>query len=271
MRKYKYFITPPVEIYLSSEEVGDVSPEYIEQAGGESYTRYNYLKPGIVSYLKTRHFEIVLKLTKKYFHRCNVIDFGCADGAFIPSLSKYFNHVFAIDQDSSNIRVVSKLVKKKEINNVDLLCNYLITNDDIKEKKMNKNYHIIYLLETLEHVGNIENLYESKMIFLRDLATLIDNDGIIVISVPNMIGLSYFIQWIAFKPLGVIDRPMSKKNLFKSCFLKDTSDLEKQRYVGHLGFNHEKMEDYIKKEFKILEKKNIISQMIYIIKKQEKN
>lgn len=271
MKKYKYFITPPADIYLSSEEVGDVSPNYIEQAGGESYTRHNYLKPGIVSYLKTRHFETALKLTKEYFHKYNAIDFGCADGTLIPSLSKYFNHVVAIDQDSVSIKVASKLIKKQNIDNVDLICNNNLSNNNIKNKIKNKKYHILYLLETLEHVGNKDNLYESKLIFLRDLATLIDKDGIIVISVPNMIGLSYFIQWISFKPFGIAERPISQKNLFKACFLGDTSNLEKQCNIGHLGFNHKKMENYIKREFRILKKKNIISQMIYIIKKHENN
>src|SRR5580693_4791377 len=57
----------------------------------KSYSEYNYSFTGISSYIKTGHFETVLQLTKEYFHKCNVIDFGCADGIFLPSISKYFN------------------------------------------------------------------------------------------------------------------------------------------------------------------------------------
>ena len=80
--RFKYYIKPPLDVYLSSEENGEISPIYARQSNGESYTKHNYLKPGIVTYIKSQHFEAALKLTREYFYKNNVIDFGCADGTF---------------------------------------------------------------------------------------------------------------------------------------------------------------------------------------------
>jgi len=92
--KKKYYIKPSLDAYLVSKEKGEVEPYYTKVIGEKiSYTSHNYLKPWIYSALKIRHFEAALYLTKEYFHKCNVIDFGCADGVFLPSLAKYFNKV----------------------------------------------------------------------------------------------------------------------------------------------------------------------------------
>jgi hypothetical protein len=101
-----------------------------------------------------------------------------------------------------------------------------------------------------------------------ELSLLLDDYGIIVISVPNMIGISYLVQRLLTRYLGTEkDGYLSKKDLFNVFFLKDTSALEDRFCVGHLGFNHEKMENYFSDDFLILKKKNLISQIVYVIRK----
>lgn len=255
----KYYIQPPRDIYLSEES------HYYKD---KTYAEYNYLRPGLVSYIKTRHFELSLKLTRDYFHKCNVIDFGCADGVFLPSLAKNFTRVVAIDRVPGFIELSSKLVSAMGLNNVELICNDNLTINDTKSRLSGEKYHILYLLETLEHVGDKDSLYDSKINFLKEVSTLIDEHGLIVISVPKMVGISFLIQRIGLAITRSLRESISLSDLFKACFLNDTTGLEKRWKGGHLGFNHRKLESYLKNEFRLLKKRDLLFQVVYIIKKR---
>ena len=62
----------------------------------------------------------------------------------------------------------------------------------------------------------------------------------------------------------------SKVGLLKACFFNNTDDLEKQWQpwrmgeIGHIGFNHRKLEACLGMEFSILERKNILFQTMYV-------
>jgi 2-polyprenyl-3-methyl-5-hydroxy-6-metoxy-1,4-benzoquinol methylase len=164
-----YYIKLSLDAYLISEEKGEVDPKFVKPIGKNmSYTRYNYRNSGFVSSLKIRHFEEALKMTKEYFHKCNAIDSGCADGAFLPSLSRYFNKVIGIDNNPTSIRVASRLVKIQMLDNVELICN---SNKEIHELKSEMTddggYHVLYLLETLEHIDDKKKKKKKSCIILR--------------------------------------------------------------------------------------------------------
>ncbi len=257
MKHKNYFIQPPL---VTLDGV-------VYQQKYRSYSEYNYFKPGISSYVKTRHFEYALRLTKEYFYKCNAVDFGCADGIFLQSLAKYFNYVVGIDSEPVHIKIADKLSKTISLNNVKLICNNDLSISETKTKISDKEYYILYLLETLEHVGDKKDIYKSKIDFLEELFSLINKQGIIVISVPNMVGMPFLVQRLALKLFGLHKEPISMNNLLKAVFLKDTSDLEKRWTGGHLGFNHKKLENYFKNKFLVLKKKNLFFQTIYVIRK----
>ncbi len=251
------FIIPPASIY--EDKATTPGKDNI------TYTAYNYLGSGIVPSIKRNHFEVALRLTNNFFHKCDVIDFGCADGAFIPSLAKYFNHVVAIDIRRESIEICSNLVSELSLNNVTLFCNDKITIDDIRSR-IGRSSHILYLLETLEHIGDKSDLFGSKIDFLTQLFTLLDDDGIIVISVPKMIGIPFLLQRLGLRIFRSIRDPISIINLAKSV-LGNTTALEWEWSGGHLGFNHKKLEILLRNEFKIVKKKNLLFQVEYVIKK----
>ncbi|GAH48862.1 unnamed protein product, partial [marine sediment metagenome] len=238
----------------------------------ETYSEYNYLRPGIISQVKTRHFEVSLRLTSKYFRKSNVIDFGCGDGYFIPSLAKYFNRVVAIDKDPNSIKIADKIVSKLGINNVNVMCNGDLTIKEIAMKLSGEQYHILFLLEVLEHIGDTSSsVYESKVNFLQEVSTLIRDEGTIVISVPKMIGIAFLIQRVGLSLFRMNRERISTKDLIRSSIFNDTSNLEKQWSGGHMGFNYKKLEKYIgiRNEFDILEKRNDLFQIIYVIRKRK--
>lgn len=265
MKHFKYYVPPPLEAYASTDS------DYAQ--GFKTYAEYNYLRPGLASSLKARHFEAALKLTKEYFHTCNVIDFGCADGVFLPSLSRHFNHVAAVDRNHVFVRNAAKLVETLRLDNVQVLCNESMTPGEMRSRRIEgEQYHIMYLLEVLEHIAARGALYKTKIHFLKEAASLLDEDGLLVISVPKMIGIPFLLQRIGLAFFGLEREPLSLKNLLKAALLNDTVDLEKnwQGEYAHLGFNHRKLERRLAKEFRIVKKKHLLFQVVYVIKKIEK-
>jgi 2-polyprenyl-3-methyl-5-hydroxy-6-metoxy-1,4-benzoquinol methylase len=257
----RYFVKPLVDIYSSVE-----GPDYYRQF--RTYSEYNYLRPGVSSRIKTRHFEVALKLTRRHFRSCNVIDFGCADGVFLPSLSRYFNHVVGIDNNPQFITICETLLRKLDLTNVELVCNDSLTLSGLSQRVSGRSYDILYLLETLEHVGDRDSPYESRIHFLREIATLIADDGMIVLSVPKMVGVSFLVQHIGLAALGLAREEISLSNLLKASFLNNTVDLEKEwDHFKHLGFSHKKLESYLSSAFQILRRKELAFQVVYIIAK----
>ena len=255
----KPYLIPPPHVTLEG---------YSYWKGYKSYSEFNYLRPGIASQIKRRHFEICLRLVSKYFHKVNVIDFGCADGYFLPSLAKYFNRVAAIDKNPDHIRIATEVVTKIGVNNVKVIHNGDLTLKELATKISDDPFHILFLLEVLEHIGDKTNMYKSKVNFLREVSTLVDDDGIIVISVPKMIGISFLIQRAGLTFFRINRERISTKDLIKAGIFNDTSNLEKQWNGDHLGFNHKKLEQYIRSGFKIFEKRNDLFQVIYVIGKR---
>lgn len=259
-----YFVRPP---YITLEGFN-----YLPEKGIKTYSEYNYLRPGLASFLRAKHFEYALRLTKEYFQGCNVIDFGCADGPFLPSLARYFNHVVGIDWEPEFVAQASKVVNLLGLTNTGLICNRDLTMQDVKRKLGKREYHILFLLETLEHIGDKSNLWESRVKFVKELFTLVDETGIIVISVPNMVGIPFLLQRLGLLFSNAEREAMSRIDLLRASFLNYTTDLEQQwegwhmGKIGHLGFNHRKLESYLRKEFNILEVKNILFQVIYVCK-----
>lgn len=251
----RYFIKSP----LVSVGSGEYRPGY------KTYTQYNYSGSGIASFLKTWHFETALRLTKDLFHQANVIDFGCCDGPFLPSLSRYFNSVVGIDVNPDFIEIASKLCEELKIKNIRLICNDRMSMKNVKSQLTNKKYRIVFLLETLEHAGSRERMYESKIDFLKEILTLVEDKGIVVVSVPKMVGISFLIQRFGLKILGMDREPISPKEFLKSAFLCNTEELEKHWDGGHLGFNHKTLEQYLQKHFSVIRKKDIFFQVIYVI------
>jgi 2-polyprenyl-3-methyl-5-hydroxy-6-metoxy-1,4-benzoquinol methylase len=241
-----------------------------EYQGCNSYSEYNYLQGGIVSWIKRRHLTIALNLGKNFFYNGCVIDFGCADGIFLPSLSVFFKSVVAIDNNEIFCVQSQRLVDVLKLHNVSVVNNCNLSINQLKERIPDNNYDIIYLLEIIEHIGNdYSTMYEDKSKFIKDIFSLIDDNGICIISVPKMVGLTYLIQYVGLKVFNLYVEKLSLKNLIKAALLSDTHDLEKnwRPLYGHIGFNHIMFEKYLKDDFIIEKKVNDLFQVVYSIKK----
>lgn len=195
------------------------------------------------------------------------IDMGCADGVFLPTLSRNFEQVFAIDINPGFVEHCRKLVDCCNLTNVQVLCNKQLSTEELA-RQIGGGVRILWLLETLEHVGRQPNMWESKVEFLKSCFELVDDDGYIVISVPNMVGIRFLLKYMLQNYILRIrhDR-MAMKQLFHSVVFKNTDELEPQWNGGHVGFNHLKLEALLESEFQIVRQKKTAISCLYLIQK----
>ena len=105
-------------------------------------------------------------ITKNNIH--SVADITCANGYGTKMLSAVCEHVDGYDVNSDYL----KLAKKRNLNNADFItC-------DLNKDGITNKYDAIVSFETMEHIDNTDN-------FVKTLSKAINNDGYLLLSVPN--------------------------------------------------------------------------------------
>lgn len=231
--------------------------------GYDSYSEYNYIGSRIDRKAKKLHFNKALYLALKRGSNQTVVDFGCGDGFFLPSLSTYFSEVFGIEQNSRFVRTACELTVRRKLQNTQVFCNAIQDERDLVYVRLNQKADTLFAMEVIEHVGDKYDLYRSKSEFIEDLFKLVQPSGKIIISVPVMVGIPFLIQRAAMKILGIYGAKISLSQFFKCVLLKNTDGLEKKWAGGHLGFNHIKLEAELSKHF------NLVSHSVFFSKLYE--
>lgn len=240
-----------------------------QEASGEySYGLHNYFGRGPVSWLKRQRFQTALNLANGTRPR-STIDMGCADGVLIPTLAGEYEHVFAIDISPAHVQQCEHLVRQCELSNVTVICNQDLDFSELKQQ-IGTGINALWLLETLEHVGRQPDIWESKLAFLQDCFSLLDDDGFIVISVPKMVGGSFLVKYLLQNyVMGVRHDRMTLRHLFNSAFLKNTDALEPAWQGGHVGFNHLKLDTLLYKNFNVKRRKETLISCLYLITRRQ--
>ena len=220
--------------------------------GYDSYSEYNYVGSRIDRKIKKLHFNKALDLALKRGSHQTVIDFGCADGFFLPSLSSYFGQVFGIERSPRFVCVACELKDRRKLQNTHIFCNGTQDERDLVYHTLDKKADTLFAMEVIEHVGTNKNMYLSKSEFIEDLFKLVKPSGKIIISVPVMVGVSFLIQRAAMKILGLNREKISLAQFFKCVVKKNTDGLEEKWDGGHLGFNHRKLETELSKHFSLV-------------------
>lgn len=246
----KRFISPP-------ELQGTPSP-----ATPEFYTAYNYLNNQYpIAMLKRRHFNIALAWSKRFHHHGAVIDFGCADGPFLPSLSYYFKSVMVMDHQPRFISQCDELIAKASLPNVRTLCNA----GDSLALLADERADVIFLLEVLEHYGHPQRQYESKIELLDRLAPCLNPGGMFIISVPVMVGLPFLLQRLGLSLFRLRREPITVAQMFRAGLLCDTRELESMWNHEHLGFNHKHLRDHLDEHYRVIRAQHDFFQVLYAV------
>lgn len=258
MLSERYFVAPSLSDF-------GLAPGSTQYAGYSTYSHYNYLRPGLVSRIKRQRFEQALRLVSDRFGRANAIDCGCSDGIFLPSLSKHFNFVTAFDLLPYDVETAQRLAGQLKLANTDIFCNQGMSFAQVKQRLGDRPHKVMFVLETLEHVGDATRMWESRVEFIEELFTLLTDDGVIVVSVPKMVGPAFLAKYTAQTLLRMPHEHQSFGQLLKSSFLNNTDALEPHWDGRHNGFNHLKLERAIAERFRIVRRKNMLATAMYAI------
>ena len=264
----RYFVRPTPGILESDSEC------YIGPY--RTYAHYNYLRPGPIAALKRRRFDIALSLARPWFHKTGAIDFGCADGVLLPSLARYFTRVAGVDHDSRVIPIARQVVEESRLESVDVIDSHEMPLPLVRARLLgprgDREYGIMFLLETLEHVGPDApadmDCYAYRTQFVRTLFTMLAPPARIIISIPRMTGIGFLTRYVTQSTLGMPHEHIPVADALRAGILGDTSALEPQWTGGHLGFNERKMERALRQEFNIVEERRLPFTLVFTIERK---
>lgn len=254
------FVLPPPEIFSDPSRA----------VHGGLYSHYNYLRPGMIQKLKRRRFENALAMARPYLRTgAAAIDFGCADGVFLPSLAKYFNVVAGVDAQPGFVQAAQSLVDAMVLPNVSLQCNQNMSFETLANR-LGRKFGVAFVLETLEHVGALPALYQSKADFVEQLFSLLEPGGLIVASVPRMVGVRFLVKHLIQLSTRAPTEKFGFANLMRASFFRNTSRLEPRWTGGHLGFNHLHLTEALRKRFDV-QVLGTVTSVFYAIRRREPN
>ena len=259
------FIPPSRQVFDDPALEGNC---YLESHGARTYSEYNYLGGGLSARVKLRHFEVSLCLCREWFGAASVLDFGCADGVFLPSLAHYFPQVAGVDIRPDFIRVAQVLAERLDLRNVRLVCNANMSHEELAEL-LGQTYDLAFMLEVLEHVGTpgrpAAEIYEEKMSLVAQVMSLLGADGRVVVSVPRMTGPAFLAQRAGLAALGLRREPLSFGELLQAGLLRRTKSLEQRWRGNHLGFNERTFRRLLAERFRLLRSRSTFFQDIHMI------
>ena len=106
------------------------------------------------------------------------------------------------------------------------------------------------------------------MDFIDELFSLLTSDGVIIISVPKMVGLSFFLK-VAFKTILRMSRDgYTVSEWLKASFRLRLQDIESQWKGHHKGFNDLKFGDFLRRRFTVLSERSTIETRLYVVRRQ---
>lgn len=251
------FRAPPAELYRR------MGGEYLP--GHASYATYNYAGNGLVARIKRAHFEAALQLTE-HLGGTGAIDFGCADGVFLPTLARRFSPVVGIDDDADMVASAQAVAASLDLP-VRVLCSAGVSLEGLARELDTERFGVVFLLETLEHIGAPEAMVGSRIDFLDGLFSIAAPGATIVVSVPTMVGLPFAVQRAALALTGGAREPISPAAFTRAVVLHDVAPLEPSwSRTRHLGFNHRPLERAMRKRFAEVEKRDLIFSKVYALR-----
>ncbi len=142
--------------------------------------------------------SVVLRQIKDYLLNKRVLDIGCGAGRLTIMCAHFAKEATGFDFSESAIKLARLCASCTKTNNVEFLVS------DINKfcKQTSKKYDVITMIGVLEHV-------QEPVIILKDVAGLLDKDGILIIACPNFInfrGFSYMTLLTLFNfPMSLAD------------------------------------------------------------------
>lgn len=115
--------------------------------------------------------EFIIHFLEKFHRDITIIDIGCGEGVFIDELRKIgFKNIIGVDKNYS-----SKIVIRGDIMNLPF---------------RNNSFDVALLLDIIEHIP-----LESQKSAVNEVKRIIKNNGLLIVSVPNLAHLASRIRF----------------------------------------------------------------------------
>ena len=185
-----------------------------------------------------RHLYYALNLTE-LDEKKTILDLGCGDGPFLPTLNRYGKKIIGLDVSFSmllNAKILTHYNKYplKEVFLINSEGHYLPFKDRIMD--------IIFCLETFEHIPNSTKL-------INEIYRILKEDGELIYSIPIEIGLSLIFRQLIGKIINFPRDTYTFKELIRNGILKKPSKRINNPH-SHKNFDWRIIQRLITKKFK---------------------
>ena len=152
--------------------------------------RIKYIKDNIIQHFNIKSKNMPLK-------NINILDIGCGGGLISVPMKKLGANVVGIDASLKNINIAKTHSKKNN-----LKIKYICSSPE--KLKINKKFDILLMLETVEHVNDIN-------LFVKKSSKFLKKNGLMFIATLNrtlksyifaIVGAEYILNWL---PIGTHD------------------------------------------------------------------
>lgn len=213
------------------EKFTQMADEWWDESG--KFKPLHRFNPSRIAYLRRKiveHFKLDAASTKP-FSELKILDIGCGGGLISEPFARMGAEMFGIDAGEKNIAVAKIHAEKSGVK-----INYRnIAAEEICETE---KYDVVFALEIIEHVADVEN-------FVKSCAKLVKPDGLLFISTMNRnlkslalakFAAEYILRWL---PAGTHDwKKFLKPSEVNSYAQKNSLKLQELR-----GFSYKLLKD----------------------------
>ncbi|MBE9594078.1 MAG: class I SAM-dependent methyltransferase [Proteobacteria bacterium] len=195
----------------------------MQHKGGNYYQEGNKL----IQWYFYRRFDEALKLSSGVNNKMQIVgDLGCGWGIFLPTLSKSFSSVFALDsgehwghgKNNNNSLKIAKELVNAELGDVE---NVHYINGGVQRLPFKDSvFDVLFVMSVLEHVSDTKKVID-------ELHRGLVKGGVLIVGAPNEVGMA------------------DKVREFASLLLRT------ERAASHKGYDWRNTEKELKKEFKM--------------------
>lgn len=187
-----------------------ISDNFFSDNEGKSSFEFYNSKFFLIRYYAYMPFIYALKKIN-FDENYRILDVGCADGPFLPTLNYYAKNIVATDINKelierSNYITKNVLFNSKKIN--------LMTSDGLALPFRNESFNAIFCLEVLEHV-------KDPRIVIEEIYRILKKKGTFISTVPVEIGPSLLMREVIGRITNFHRPTYTKKELIQSALLKN--------------------------------------------------
>lgn len=175
---------------------------------------------------------VLLELYKKYLPRSDqmkVIEIGCAPGKYLINFKNEFGYKpYGVEYSDKGAQITKENFKKNGLNPENIIKADFF--DENFQNEYKENFDLVFSRGFIEHFDNTTEVIEKHI-------NLLKKGGYIVISIPNLSGLNYFLlNYLNRDSLITHNFSLMNKNNFREVFKKNKLHFLYCDFVGIFSF-----------------------------------